>query len=329
LLAASGVLFGVTASMRFVAAALLAPAVVVVASGAVSGPGRGRRFGARLAAVAGGLAITTAAVAGLSGQAPWSWSRYDYWTPRWYADLGDTFRLDYALAGNPDYTLPKGVEPFSHLAFAAEVLLGLPGRPAMSSLGRWWPILGWLGLGWAAWRLSRSGRPVERSCGRAAAALAAWSAGHVVLYSTYFCAYPRFYLGPLAACLLGLVVPVALWAGSGARWRWGGAAAAALLLVAVTADAGRGLPAAPATRAPAPQVRRAFADWLALGDDGRRDRAMPFDPVHAQALGLVTPEVVAGVGEWGRLPLVGHVARLRATGAIAADEVLPVERGGG
>ena len=59
-----------------------------------------------------------------------------------------------------------------------------------------------------------------------------------------------------------------------------------------------------------------FDRWLALGDDRRAGRTMPFDPVHAQALGLLTPDVVASIRTWGELPDTLHVRRLRANGTL-------------
>ncbi len=79
-------------------------------------------------------------------------------------------------------------------------------------------------------------------------------------------------------------------------------------------------------REPLPNVdtertRARFDRWLAIGDERRSRRTMPFDPVHAQALGLLTPEVAAQVHAWGELPDTVHVRRLRANGFLGRPPV--------
>ncbi len=41
---------------------------------------------------------------------------------------------------------------------------------------------------------------------------------------------------------------------------------------------------------------------------------MPFDPLYAQALGLLSPQALRDVESWGRLPPTVHVRRLREMG---------------
>jgi hypothetical protein len=72
----------------------------------------------------------------------------------------------------------------------------------------------------------------------------------------------------------------------------------------------------PAARFPDQDVRAAFAAWRRLPEPRRARTLLPFDPVEAQALGLLPPRVVRRIGAWGELPPTAHVKRLRALGLI-------------
>jgi hypothetical protein len=63
------------------------------------------------------------------------------------------------------------------------------------------------------------------------------------------------------------------------------------------------------------------ARWRALDDRQRARGEVGFDPVVAQAEGLLTRRVLAGVHTWGKLPPTVHVRRLVETGMIAREEV--------
>ena len=236
--------------------------------------------------------------------------------PGRYEHLTSTFNLRYVL--QPDLAFRQEVQgrPLSHLELAARVLLGIPGLRAHHYLGLLWPIAGWLAA-IPLYRIARRRDP--QLAGWTALALLLWTLGHVAIFSLYFYPSSRFYLAPLALCLVLLATAcgVAL-ARPDLRLRLAGAAVAAgvaLLSVQGLAELRR----EPLPNLDTERTRARFNRWLEIGDERRSHRIMPFDPVHAQALGLLTPEVASQVHAWGELPDTVHVRRLRANGFLARE----------
>ncbi len=330
-LAAGGLAFGLAAAMRSIAAALMVPPIAVFLLGSV------HRFGIRealrrslpwLAGAAVFPAITVLVML-RSGWPAWQWSGYGYWTPQRFDRLSSTFNLRFAFA--PDVTFRQEIQgrPLSHLELAARVLLGLPGMGVRHYLGHLWPILGWLAA-IPLWRTAKRRHGDVAAFHRGVAtwvapALLLWTLGHVAVFSLYFYPASRFYLGPLALCLVLFAAACGLgFSRSDRRARLlAGAAAALVLSLAVSGFLDLRDEAVPNLRKE--RTRASFTRWLRMGDERRAGRPMPFDPVHAQALGLLTPEVAAGIREWGELPNTVHVRRLRANGVLpsAAERVLP------
>ncbi len=309
---AGGIAFGLAATMRSIVAVLMLAPIAAFLLGGL----RRKPLLPRLLAWGLGAALfpaLTMLILARSGWPVWQWSGYGFWMPGRYEHLTDTFALRYAF--QPDTAFPQESQPISHLELAARVLLGIPGLRIIRYLGRLWPIAGWL-AGIPLYRIAR--RRYPETAGWTALGLLLWTLGHVVVFSVYFYPSARFYLAPLALCLVLLATAC----GVGLAWpdrRIKLAAGLATLLVAALAVQGF----LAFRREPPPNVelgrtRARFAKWLAKGDEWRSQRTMPFDPVHAQALGLLTPEVVSQVHAWGELPDTVHVRRLRANGYLAA-----------
>jgi hypothetical protein len=309
-----GASFGLLAGMRPASALLVAPAVLLFA--AYGWRAHGSRETLRRAALwACGAAVAPLLIAALlwrSDLSPWRWSGYALWAPRWYADVHTTFNPRYALAGNDDFERGAGGRPIPNLQYYSEVLLGLPGLAPDSYLGLWWPAAGWLAGAALAWRHRR--RPPVAAV---ALAMAAMAVAYLAFYSLYFFPAARFLLAPLALPLLALGVACGLGIsrpGLAARLvsSLAGAGVAAAVVAAFLAF--RGEPAA--TAPPERDVRSSVAAWLRQPQGVRMGKLMPFDPVEAQALGLLPPEVAARIGVWGALPPTVQVKRLRAQGII-------------
>lgn len=308
-----GLAFGLAASMRSVAALLMVPPLAVFLLGGLRHLGS-RALLRRTALWALGAVVFPALVILIqvrSGWPPLQWSGYSFWMPARFEKLSSAFGLDHAL--KPDTTFRHEVQgrPVSHLELAARVLLGIPGLGKRHYLGLLWPLLGWL----AAIPLFRIARRRWETAPWIALALLLWTAGHVAVFSLYFYPASRFYLGPLALCLVLLACGLGPILGT-RRWKIPAGVAAALILL-LTAQAFAELRSEPApTSLRRERTRAKFTRWLEIGDEKRARRTMPFDPVHAQALGLLTPEVAAQVRSWGELPDTVHVRRLRANGAL-------------
>jgi hypothetical protein len=316
--ALGGLSLGLSAAMRPIAACLLVPPLAILLITAL------RQSGVclllpRLAAWGLGAFVFPAAVMLLlhhSGLRPTEWSGYAFWVPERYGRLSDTFSLTYALKPDEDFSLGADGEPLSHLGIAARVLLGLPGLRARHSLGLIWPILGWL----AAVPLFRAARRREGPAADLApwifAALLLWVAGHVVVFSLYFYPTSRFYLGPLVLCTILLAAACGLgWAQPSLRTRVP-AILAALLALLLTVRGWTDLQREPLPEERDDRTRSRFARWKDRSDEERAGRIVPFDPLFAQALGLLPPEVVESVHVWGELPPTVHVRRLRALGLL-------------
>jgi hypothetical protein len=337
--AVSGLSLGALAAMRPASALLFAPAALVFA-GYVWRVHGGRELLRRALPWACGAAVAPLLVAGLlwrSQLRPWEWSGYGFWAPRWYADAGTTFKLRYALRGNDDFTRGSGDRPIPNLRFYTQVLLGWPGLAPDSYLGLGWPALGWLSGSLLAWR-GRRHPAVAAGMLAAAVVLAA----HLIFYSLYFFPAARFLLAPMAlplvaaavVCGLGIAgprptaaaAPVSPPAGgpavppprSGPTGLALGLAGAAGLAAAIVA----GFLAFSAWRTetfPDRDVRAAFAAWWQLPEAARAASTLPFDPVEAQALGLLSPVMVGQIHAWGELPPTVQVRRLRGLGVIPSQ----------
>ena len=316
-----GLAFGLAAAMRSIAAALLLLPLAVLLIGGLRRNGL-RAVLPRALAWTLGAAVFPALVVLIqarSGWPLWQWSGYGFWMPGRFDHWTSTFNLRYAL--QPDTAFPQEVHgrPVSHLELAARVLLGLPGLAVYHDLGFFWPLGGWLAA-IPLVRLARRRSPeVAEVAAWTAAALLLWTLAHLAVFSLYFYPSSRFYLAPLALCpvLLAVACGVGL-ARPDRRTRL--LAAAAVVGVALLAAAGF----AELGREPLPQLndertRAQFGRWLAWDDERRAKRGMPFDPVQAQALGLLTPEVTSQVHAWGELPDTVHVRRLRANGTVPRE----------
>jgi hypothetical protein len=183
-------------------------------------------------------------------------------------------------------------------------------------LGFFWPILGWLAAIPLLRAAKRRGGHVAEIAAWTAPALLLWVLGHVAAFSLYFYPASRFYLAPLALCLALFAAACGLGLARPRRRVRLLASAAAALILFFTLQSFLALRREPMPRLRKERTRASFTRWLARRDEVRAGRVMPFDPVHAQALGLLTPEVAAGIREWGELPPTVHVRRLRANGFL-------------
>lgn len=267
-----------------------------------------------LAALLGAVAVVGLVVALLlrSGLPAWPWDGYSLWVPERHEVPGRLWSVDYALRGDPQ--TPRQIEgrTLGNLEFVARSALGLPGLPLHSTPGPGWPALGLLLVALVGPWVSQR-RRLEAGVQGLWLGLVLWSAFHFAFYGGYFFAAARFLL-PLFA-----VSAVAVGAGLGVLLTRPGrvvrtvAALLALLAVFVTTRL---------TLRLEPQIPRSLAvpaaatvdAWLALSDAERAAGKLPFDPVHAQALGLLDPDRLTAVHSWGELPATIHVRRLRARG---------------
>lgn len=326
LAAAGGLAFGLAASMRTVAGALMAPPIAIFFLGALRERGL-RPTLQRAAAFALGAVIfpaITCLVLVRSGLPAWEWSGYRFWVPKRFGPGGDAFSLRYAFAPESPFRIGPGRRPLPHLEVAARVLLGIPGLRIHHYPGLFWPALGWL----AAIPLWREARRREGSIANLApwiaAALLLWTLAHVALFSSYFYPAGRFYAGPQALCLALLATACGVGLSrSGLRLRLAAGLAVALLAaMAVQGFAEVRRDRLPRLKRTEWNVRGKVARWREQSDEVRARRAIPFDPVHAQALGLLPPEVAGSIRSWGRLPSTPHVRRLRTAGVVRPDEIV-------
>lgn len=331
---AAGVAFGLTLAMRPVEGALLLlPEALLLAcaarklalarrshtsstAAAPAGVNRWRRAALPVLAWCAGAALPAALTAGIllhSGLPPLPWSGYAFWSPAQRQD----FSWRYALAGYPELTADGRAE--SYLELAARALLGLPGVSWDWYLGRFWPMLGWLAAPWLWLSARRAGRRGDGSAAAlawAVAALVLWALCRMALMASYYFPAGRFYLPAHAVPLLCLAAACGLAACDYRRWlRPAGYGAAAVLLAVMALDF-RSFRRDIEPGEPPERIYRRFNRWIQLDDKERAVQQVPFDPLYAQALGLLDPEIVADIRQWGKLPPTFHVLRLRRKGLL-------------
>jgi len=257
-----------------------------------------------------------------SGRPFGEWSGYSYWLPELYGHLDRVFNIRHATQGHASFALRhrRTHEPMGNLEVAVRTLLGLPGLPKVGNahLGQWWPMTAWLCAAALAaavvWRQQGSRRVTAVTL---IVMMLVWFAGHLAVYTLYFFPQTRFYLPVMVWCWVAVGVAAAVWWDGSWRRRavLGYVVGSSFVLTAVslrpmlvwtTLGPDRDNQA----------VRAAFADWRTWSDERRAGTMVPFDPVHAQALGLLAPEVLAVTRVWGPLPAVEHVWRLKNQGKI-------------
>jgi hypothetical protein len=316
----AGLAAGATMVTRPASATLLAVPAGVLMLAALVAPGR-KVVARRLLTAGAALAVAPLLVFLLlhrSGLPPLPWSGYHFWLPHEFADAGNAFGVGFALEARE--ALGAGGSPLSNAELGARTLLGLPGVRRAHSAGKWWPLLGWVGA-LLAWKLARRGDGATRRIATAAGlALLGWTAAHLALFSLYRYSGGRFYL-PVLLCLAALFgVACGLAVARSGRWWPGAAAVVALVLVALLPGYFSQWQVSPPTRHEQAVPQR-VARWLAWDDSTRARRPLRFDPVYAQALGLLPPPAIAAVSEWGALPDTWHVRWLVRNGHLAASEV--------
>jgi hypothetical protein len=227
--------------------------------------------------------------------------------------LGHLRSLDPRLRGSP-----TGEERPTNLQIASRLLLGRPGGLEANLVGYAWPAISWLALPALARRGRRRGGTTAAWAGAVALASAVWVSAYVLFWGVYFFPAARYFVPPLVVATLLAGVFLGLVVGETRGARRGLAAGAALAVVALTlaphGAARRNLLSK--MHPPERLVRQRIETWLALDDAQRAGRPTPFDPVEAQALGLLPPELAAGIGAWGELPDTTHTERLRARGLL-------------
>lgn len=264
-----------------------------------------------LAATAGAAVVVVGVIALLlhSGLPAWPWDGYQFWLPERHGVPGGVWSLDYALRGDPH--VPRLVDgaPIGSLEFVTRAALGLPGLATYDSAGPFWPAAGLvllaLALGHAATR-----RKLEGPVRGLAWGMALWVVFQFALYGGYFFGSARFLLPLLGVCAVAFGAGAAVLGSRGRRAHLaaGLVAFGALMTTVYQVHGFESLRPRRVFEVPSAAV---VESWLARSDAERAGARVPFDPVHAQALGLLPPRRLEAVHEWGELPDTIHVRRLR------------------
>jgi hypothetical protein len=315
-LAASGACWGAALAMRPIVGILVLPPLALV----LLARRRDRRVSLPRAAGAwlvGAAWLPALAVCALhrSGLAVWQWSGYEFWTPARYGSLLDTLSLRSDAWSQVRERLLHG----------SGLLFGWPNDKANWMLGPLWPTLGWLGATLAARRAPQSAPQHAPLAHRLALALALWCVLHLLFFALYFYSSPRFYLAPATVPVAGFAI-LCGWGLAHRGWRRVAGILGATLALGLTLAAWNDLRQERVPRLHRERTRQAFHVWLRRSDAQRARRTLSFDTVHAQALGLLTPEVAAGIREWGALPDTLHVRRLRLNGFLEGRDAPPTGR---
>ena len=247
------------------------------------------------------------------------WSEgYSFWVPHWYTNIQDTFNLKYALEGNTELiNQNRG----SHFLYGMKILAGIrePNNWNISYIGLLWPLLGWF---WLIWMISRRTWQTSPLVLLISGSIVIWALITLIFYALYFYPAPRFYITiqALSVILLGI----------SAAWSFihGHKITRCLILVTMltilvnTFVLGNWLPQVRDHVQP-DQLAAAVDKWIKTDEADRKITSTGFDPIVAQALGLLHPETIKHLNEWGQLPRTAHTARLLAKGLLKPSQVAP------
>jgi hypothetical protein len=171
-----------------------------------------------------------------------------------------------------------------------------------------------MGWAWRRWRARRDRAWI--------AAGGIWVLLNVAFFGSYFYLAARFYLPLCAFCAVAFAALVAAAAERDRQPRV--RCAAAVLLLATVVAQFQFLRGLAYSKDELPEdARPAVAGWLALSPAERAAGVVPFDPVVAQAQGLLPPDVVAGITDWGALRRTREFQILRGSDALAGVRLAP------
>jgi|CXWL01.1.fsa_nt_gi hypothetical protein len=288
---------GVAWGLRPVVGILAAPALLLLLAPSLRA--QPRRW-LSTAVLAGAFPLACVVLLWRSGLDPTRLTAYDLWIPKRYAGLSTPFGLSAESA-----------------LFVLRALLGLPGLRAAAYVGRWWPLVGWAVIALVARRQWADGSAPGRRLAIAGCGL--WIVLNVGTYGLYFFTATRFLLPLLAIATIGTAVGIDR-SLDRLRQLSGRQLLPSMLLLALVAVGGvswwqrqRWEPAR------APRERRQTASHvrtlMALGRSPAAAARFEFDPVYAQALGLLPERRRARLGSWG-LPGrdTSQLMRLRGLG---------------
>jgi len=307
------------AAVRPIAAALLVAGSLPVFIHAI----RDRRTRAEIIRIAGrtlagasAVAVPVSAILFTSGFPPFRWTAYGFWTPKdSFPGLVD-FAVSYAFAGNPSRPFQAGEPLLPHAQVVWQALLGIPGLGETHYLGYLWPLLGW-GAMLLVLRRPSSWSGTQIALARSAAW---WAIATSITFVFYSWPLPRYLVGSHWIVLIGTF---GLLARRAATDRPGRAVIAVVLALLATGSSLalslRADSAYVAWRDLNSETRSGFNAWLRLSDAERAGRKMPFDPLRAQALGLLRFESASKIRCWG-LPIGHHHwFRLKTLGLLRVD----------
>ena len=319
--ALSGVLFGVTVSIRPTAGVLLViPASILIL-------GRIFLFGKKPTLYYGfgflfGLAIALLPNLWLlhqSGYPLTKWTNYDFWAPEYYRNFSSTFNSTYAWEGNPTYRQYRlDGQQIGHANIAVLLFSGL-GRLPEVALGRFWPFLSLLLGVWLLWIFLPKKHWRAHRAPWLCMALTALFLISFLLHAFYFFPAVRFYLQPMGWMWVILAMGVSYLSVQPSRW----SRMLAWVMVSFSfyftySDIRPMIQKGASLHAEDADLGKKVRQWLRMSDAERTITSLPFDPLKAQALGFLTPETVSRIGSWGLLPEWEHFNRIREKGFLSA-----------
>ncbi len=318
-----GVGLGVTCALRPIEGVLLAP-ILALAPLFHGRTGLQRAFRALPYATLGGalpVALVTALL-GHSGLPVTEWSAYARWMPEGELTVAEFVDPRYffeaarigVFAGDPNWPGWK---------IASSAIFGIPRG---MEIGRYWPVAGWIAAAIVARRAGRTpaGDSNARKLRGIIVVLSLWAALHVAFYGCFFFPAQRFYIAPSHSAILFSTAALGLVVSSRKLWaRLGGIAAAGAIVAYALLDYNNLLRALPTSSEPALEleVARKYRQWRESSPQERRRRGPRFDPVTAQALGLLDGDSIWGLREWGPLPRTPHIVALEARGTLSPESL--------
>ncbi len=258
-----------------------------------------------------------------SGYPLTKWSHYEYWAPEYYDSIRKTFHPQYAIFGNEEYGYKASERILGHAEVALRLFTGW-GRLPEPGIGRWWPFLSILCFLVIVRRLLSGVTWKKDKIPWLLASYFMYFSATLLAFSLYFFPAIRFYLPVLPFMWLPISIAIAFcWFQTRRALKYLGYALL-LLLACFSYLELRPLVRSRPSYAYYQSLRSIYDGWNKTPEIQKAMTVLPFDPIMAQAYGILPLSAVPDQQIWGKSPDTSHFIRLKMNHSLSQRPAVPL-----